>query len=74
MTTTMINPTTQQSLNAVNDTLYDIKCLTKLYRMLQQPCKVNKRFEESYDNFKDIDLVEIGQALISVLDMQRLFP
>lgn len=74
MTTTMINPTTQQSLNAVNDTLYDIKCLTKLYRMLQQPCKVNKRFEESCDNFKDIDLVEIGQALISVLDMQRLFP
>lgn len=74
MTTTMINPTTQQSLNAVNDTLYDIKCLTKLYRMLQQPCKVNKRFDESCDNFKDIDLVEIGQALISVLDMQRLFP
>ncbi|MBI5307489.1 MAG: GAF domain-containing protein [Planctomycetes bacterium] len=74
MTTTMMNPTIQENLNAVNDTLYDIKCLTKLYRMLQQPCNVNKRFDESYDNFKDIDLVEIGQALISVLDMQRLFP
>lgn len=74
MTTTMTNPTIQEKLNAVNDTLYDIKCLTKLYRMLQQPCNINKRFNDSYDNFKDIDLVEIGQALISVLDMQRLFP
>ncbi|MEK7700114.1 MAG: HD domain-containing phosphohydrolase [Planctomycetota bacterium] len=74
MTTTMMNPTSQENLNAVDDTLHDIKCLTKLYRMLQQPCNVNKRFDKSYDNFKDMDLVEIGQALISVLDMQRLFP
>ena len=36
--------------------------------------KLINGLNESYDNFKDIDLVEIGQALISVLDMQRLFP
>jgi len=74
MTTTTINPTSQENLNAVDDTLYDIKCLTKLYRMIQQPCNVNKRSDKSYDNFNDVNLVEIGQALISVLDMHRLFP
>lgn len=74
MTTDMLNPSVQEDLQTVHDTLYDIKCLAKLYHMLHHPRNINKLRDGSYDSLTELNLLEVGQALISVLNLERLFP
>ncbi|TVM00016.1 MAG: hypothetical protein CV087_15965 [Candidatus Brocadia sp. WS118] len=74
MTTATLDDTALEDVKTVQDTLHDIKCLTKLYRLLQNV----RDTKESRDNFNgtldELNLREIGHALISVLDLERLFP
>lgn len=74
MTTTTLQQTVREDLNIVQDTLNDIRCLAKLHYLLQHPRSSDKLMDESYDSLKELNLREIGQALTSVLDLERIFP
>ncbi|MBI2471677.1 MAG: GAF domain-containing protein [Planctomycetes bacterium] len=74
MTTNMLNQTVREDLKVVQDTLNDIRCLAKLYYLLHHPRSTDKLMDESYDSLKELNLKEIGHALTSVLDLERIFP
>lgn len=81
MTTNILNPSVQEDLQMVqedlkkvHDTLHDIKCLAKLYHMLHHPRNISKLRDKSYDSLNEFNLLEVGQALISVLNLEKLFP
>ena len=74
MTTSMLTQTVREDLKIVQDTLNDIRCLAKLYYLLQHPRCTDKLMDASYDSLKELNLKEIGYALTSVLDLERLFP
>lgn len=74
MTTSTLNTSVQKDMQTVNDTLHDIKCLSKLYHMLHHPRSTDILWNDSCYNHKELNLREIGHALISVLDLERLFP
>ena len=74
MTTSTLNTSVQKDMQTVQDTLHDIKCLSKLYHLLHNPRSANILWNDSYDSHKELNLREIGHALISVLDLERLFP
>ncbi len=74
MKTDALSRSVQEDIQTVQDTLHDIKCLTKLYQMLQHPRSTNILQDESYDSIKKLNLWEIGQVLVSMLDLEKLFP
>ncbi|MDN3513505.1 MAG: GAF domain-containing protein [Candidatus Brocadia sp.] len=74
MTTSTLNTSVQEDMQTVQDTLHDIKCLSKLYHMLYHPCRADTLWNDSYDSCKELNLREVRHALISVLDMEKLFP
>ncbi|HHT9139105.1 MAG TPA: HD domain-containing phosphohydrolase [Candidatus Wunengus sp. YC60] len=74
MTTNMLTQTVKEDLKIVHDTLNDIRCLAKLYYLLHNPRCTDKLMDESYDSLKELNLKEIGYALTSVLDLERVFP
>lgn len=74
MTTNLLNPTVQEDLQKVHDTLHDIKCLAKLHNVLHHPRNMHKLRDGSYDNLNEFNLLEVGQALVSVLNLEKLFP
>jgi len=74
MTTSTLNQTVREDLKIVQDTLSDIRCLAKLYYLLHHPRCTDKLMDASYDSLKELNLKEIGYALTSVLDLERLFP
>ncbi len=74
MTTNMLTQTVREDLQIVQDTLNDIRCLAKLYYLLHHPRSTDKLMDESYDSLKELNLKEIGYALTSVLDLERVFP
>lgn len=74
MTTSTLNTPVQEDMQTVNDTLHDIKCLSNLYHMLRHPRNTGILWNNSLNSHKELNLREIGQALISVLDLERLFP
>ncbi len=74
MTTSTLNISVQEDMKTVNDTLHDIKCLSKLYYMLHHPRNTDILRNDSFHSHKEPNLREIGHALISVLDLERLFP
>lgn len=74
MTTNILNPAVQEDIKKVHDTLHDIKCLAKLYHTLHHPRNINKLRDESCDSLNEFNLLEVGQALISVLNLEKLFP
>lgn len=73
MTTAILNKTVIEDIRTVQDTLHDIKCLTKLYRLLQNARNANG-LRDNFNKSEELNLKEIGHALISVLDLERLFP
>ena len=74
MTTNMLTQPVREDLKIVQDTLNDIRCLAKLYYLLHHPRCTDKLMDESYDSLKELNLKEIGYALTSVLDLERVFP
>ena len=74
MTTNMLTQPVREDLKIVQDTLNDIRCLAKLYYLLHHPRSADKLMDESYDSLKELNLKEIGYALTSVLDLERVFP
>src|SRR3989337_3824685 len=74
MTTNLLTQTVREDLKIVQDTLNDIRCLAKLYYLLHHPRSTDKLMDESYDSLKELNLKEIGDALTSVLDLERIFP
>ena len=74
MTTNMLTQPVREDLKIVQDTLSDIRCLAKLYHLLHHPRCTDKLMDESYDSLKELNLKEIGYALTSVLDLDRVFP
>ena len=74
MTTNLLTQTVREDLKIVQDTLNDIRCLAKLYYLLHHPRSTDKLMDESYDSLKELNLKEIGYALTSVLDLDRVFP
>src|SRR3989339_338603 len=74
MTTNLLTQTVREDLKIVQDTLNDIRCLAKLYYLLHHPRSTDKLMDESYDSLKELNLKEIGYALTSVLDLERIFP
>src|SRR3972149_2636046 len=74
MTTNLSTQTVREDLKIVQDTLNDIRCLAKLYYLLHHPRSTDKLMDESYDSLKELNLKEIGYALTSVLDLERIFP
>ena len=74
MTTNMLTQPVREDLKIVQDTLSDIRCLAKLYYLLHHPRCTDKLMDESYDSLKELNLKEIGYALTSVLDLERIFP
>jgi len=74
MTTNMLTQPVREDLKIVQDTLNDIRCLAKLYYLLHHPRSTDKLMDESYDSLKELNLKEIGYALTSVLDLERVFP
>ena len=74
MTTNMLTQTVREDLEIVQDTLNDIRCLAKLYYLLHHPRSADKLMDASYDSLKELNLKEIGYALTSVLDLERIFP
>lgn len=74
MTTATLNKTVLKDIKTVQDTLHDIKCLTKLYQLLQNARDANRLRNNFTETPEDFNLREIGHALISVLDLERLFP
>lgn len=74
MTIATLNNAVCEDIKTVQDTLYDIKCLTKLYQLLRNVCDANESGENAHDTLEGLNLREIGHALISVLDLEKLFP
>lgn len=74
MTTSTLNVSVQEDMQTVNDTLHDIKCLSRLYHMLYYSRNTDILRNDSSDSHRELNLREIGHALISVLDLERLFP
>lgn len=74
MTTSTVDTSVLKDMQTVNDTLHDIKCLSKLYHMLHHPRSSDILSNDFCYSHKELNLREIGHALISVLDMERLFP
>ena len=74
MTTNMLSQTVREDLKIVQDTVNDIRCLAKLYYLLHNPRYTDKLMDESYDSLKELNLKEIGHALTSMLDIERVFP
>lgn len=74
MTTGTLNTSVQKDMQTVQDTLHDIKCLSRLYHMLNNPRSVDILRNDSYENHEELNLREIGHALISVFDLERVFP
>ncbi|MCC7210889.1 MAG: GAF domain-containing protein [Candidatus Brocadia sp.] len=74
MTTATLNTTVLEDIRTVQDTLHDIKCLTKLYQLLQNARDAGRLRNNFYETAEELNLREIGHALISVLDLDRLFP
>lgn len=74
MTINMLTQPVREDLKIVQDTLSDIRCLAKLYYLLHHPRCTDKLMDESYDSLKGLNLKEIGYALTSVLDLERIFP
>ncbi|MCR4319923.1 MAG: GAF domain-containing protein [Candidatus Brocadiaceae bacterium] len=74
MTTSMLTQPVREDLEIVQDTLNDIRCLAKLYYLLHHPRSTDKLMDESYGSLKELNLKEIGYALTSVLDLERVFP
>jgi len=74
MTTSTLSQTVKEDLKVVQDTLNDIRCLAKLYYLLHHPKSTDKLMDDSYDSLKELNLKEIGHALTSVLDLERVFP
>lgn len=74
MTTATLNTIVLEDIKTVQDTLHDIKCLTKLYQLLQNARDANRLKNHIHEPSEKLNLREIGHALISVLDLERLFP
>ncbi|MCE7912557.1 MAG: hypothetical protein DCC43_15185 [Candidatus Brocadia sp.] len=74
MTTATVDNTILEDIKTVQDTLHDIRCLTKLYQLLQNVRDVNESKNYFHGTLEELNLREIGHALISVLDLERLFP
>lgn len=74
MTMGMLNKSLREDMQAVQDTLHDIKCLTKLYHLLHNTRSKNVMRDDFNDSSEELNLREIGHALISVLDLEKLFP
>lgn len=74
MTTSTLNISVQEDIQTVNDTLHDIKCLSKLYQMIHHPRITDILQNDSSNGHKELNLKEIGYVLNSVLDLERLFP
>lgn len=74
MTTSTLNVSIQEDMQTVSDTLHDIKCLSRLYHMLNHSRNTDILRNDFSGGYKELNLREIGHALISVLDLERLFP
>src|SRR3989339_1712727 len=74
MTTNLLTQTVREDLKIVQDTLNNIRCLDKLYYLFHHPRSTDKLMDETYDSLKELNLKEIGHALTSVLDLERVFP
>ncbi len=74
MTTATLDNTVGEDIKTVQDTLHDIKCLTKLYQLLRNVCNANESRDNANETLEGLNLREIGHALISVLDLEKLFP
>ncbi|MCF6149831.1 MAG: GAF domain-containing protein [Candidatus Kuenenia sp.] len=69
-----LNPEIQKDLQKVQDSLSDIKRLTSLYHLLQRPRSLSIRNNDSITNIKNLSIKEVGHALISQIEVDRLFP
>ncbi len=74
MTVGILNKSVREEIQTVRDTLHDIKCLTKLYQLLHNTRGTDVLRDDFNDSSEGLNLREIGHALISVLDLEKLFP
>lgn len=70
----ILNKSVREEMQTVRDTLHDIKCLTKLYQLLHNARGTDVLRDDFNDSSEGLNLREIGHALISVLDLEKLFP
>ncbi|MBM4055260.1 MAG: HD domain-containing protein [Planctomycetes bacterium] len=69
-----LTPEIREDLQKVQDSLSDIKRLTSLYHLLRRPHALGIRNNDSIENIKDLSMKEVGHALISQIEVERLFP
>ncbi|WP_347274398.1 GAF domain-containing protein, partial [Candidatus Kuenenia sp.] len=69
-----LNPEIRKDLKNVQESLSDIKRLTSLSHLLRNPDAIGMRNNASIANIKDLNVKEVGHALISQIEVDRLFP
>ncbi len=69
-----LNPEIRKDLKNVQESLSDIKRLTSLSHLLRHPDAMGMRNNDSIANIKDLNVKEVGHALISQIEVDRLFP